>query len=112
MSGRSRPPAPPRPPARSSISPSASASRSARWPRRSAGSTRLVFTAGIGENAQGVRARICRGLEFLGITLDPERNAANAPEISVAGAAVKVLVRRTDEEAMIAGHTLRVLAAG
>ena len=72
----------------------------------------LVFTAGIGENAQGMRARICAGLEFLGITLDPARNAANAAEISVAGAAVKVLVRRTDEEAMIAGHTLDVLRAG
>ncbi|MFC7476538.1 acetate/propionate family kinase [Dankookia sp. GCM10030260] len=69
----------------------------------------LVFTAGIGENAQGVRARICAGLEFLGITLDAARNAAHAAEISVAGAAVKVLVRRTDEEGMIAGHTLGVL---
>jgi acetate kinase len=72
----------------------------------------LVFTAGIGENAQGVRARICAGLEFLGVTLDAARNAAHAAEISVAGAAVKVLVRRTDEEAMIAGHTLDVLRAG
>lgn len=72
----------------------------------------LVFTAGIGENAQGVRARICAGLEFLGVTLDPARNAANAPEISVSGAAVKVLVRRTDEEGMIARHTLDLLRAG
>ena len=72
----------------------------------------LVFTAGIGENAQGMRARICAGLEFLGITLDAARNAAKAAEISVAGAAVKVLVRRTDEEAMIAGHTLDVLRMG
>jgi len=69
----------------------------------------LVFTAGIGENAHGVRARICAGLEFLGVTLDPARNAANAAEISVAGAPVKVLVRRTDEEGMIAAHTLDVL---
>jgi acetate kinase len=72
----------------------------------------LVFTAGIGENAQGVRARICAGLEFLGITLDAARNTANAPEISATGTAVKVLVRRTDEEGMIAAHTLDALRAG
>ena len=72
----------------------------------------LVFTAGIGENAHGMRARICAGLEFLGVTLDAVRNAASAAEVSVAGAAVKVLVRRTDEEGMIAGHTLDVLRAG
>ncbi|MBX9700548.1 MAG: acetate/propionate family kinase [Acetobacteraceae bacterium] len=72
----------------------------------------LVFTAGIGENAVGVRARICAGLEFLGVTLDPARNAAHAPEISPAGAAVRVLVRRTDEERMIAEHTLRLLGVG
>jgi acetate kinase len=71
----------------------------------------LVFTAGIGENARGVRARICEGLGFLGITLDPARNAANAPEISAAGAPVRVLVRPTDEERMIAEHTLALLGA-
>jgi acetate kinase len=71
----------------------------------------LVFTAGIGENAAGVRARVCRGLEFLGVTLDAARNAANAAEISVVGAPVKVLVRRTNEERMIAEHTLRLIAA-
>ncbi len=69
----------------------------------------LVFTAGIGENARALRARICEGLGFLGIALDPDRNAANAPEVSAAGAAVRVLVRRTDEERMIAEHTLQVV---
>jgi acetate kinase len=69
----------------------------------------LVFTAGIGENAGGVRARICDGLGFLGIALDAERNAANAAEIAPPGAAVRVLVRRTDEERMIAEHTHEVL---
>jgi acetate kinase len=69
----------------------------------------LVFTAGIGENAAGLRARICEGLGFLGIALDPARNAANAPEISADGAPVRVLVRRTDEERMIAEHTLALL---
>jgi acetate kinase len=69
----------------------------------------LVFTAGIGENARGLRARICEGLGFMGITLDAKRNAANAPEISPAGAAVRVLVRRTDEERMIAEHSLAAI---
>ncbi len=71
----------------------------------------LVFTAGIGENARALRARICEGLGFLGIALDPARNAANEAEISAPGAAVRVLVRRTDEERMIAGHTLQVISA-
>jgi acetate kinase len=70
----------------------------------------LVFTAGIGENARALRARICEKLGFLGIVVDPDRNAANAPEISAPGAPVRVLVRRTDEERMIAEHTLRVVA--
>ena len=38
----------------------------------------LVFAGGIGENAPPIRERICDGLGFLGIELDPERNAANA----------------------------------
>ena len=71
----------------------------------------LVFTAGIGENARALRARICDGLGFLGIALDAARNDANAREISPPGSAVRVLVRRTDEERMIAEHTLRVVAA-
>ncbi len=69
----------------------------------------LVFTAGIGENARNVRAAICTGLGFLGISLDPERNAANAPEISPPGAPTRVLVRPTDEEGMIARHALALL---
>jgi acetate kinase len=69
----------------------------------------LVFTAGIGENARGLRARICEGLGFIGISVDPERNAANAPEITGPDARVRVLVRRTDEERMIAAHTLSVV---
>jgi acetate kinase len=70
----------------------------------------LVFTAGIGENAPDLRARICAGLGFLGIAVDPARNAANAAEISPAGAGARVLVRRTDEEGMIAAHALALLA--
>ncbi|TCZ62969.1 acetate/propionate family kinase [Roseicella aquatilis] len=72
----------------------------------------LVFTAGIGENSAATRARICEGLGVLGIALDPARNAAGAPEVSVPGAAVQVLVRRTNEERMIAEHVREALSAG
>jgi acetate kinase len=69
----------------------------------------LVFTAGIGENAPAIRAAVCDGLGFLGIALDPERNAANAPDITARGAPTRVLVRPTDEEGMIARHVLALL---
>jgi acetate kinase len=72
----------------------------------------LVFTAGIGENAAGLRAQICEGLGVLGITLDAAANQAHAPDIAASGSAVRVLVRRTDEERMIATHTLALLRAG
>ena len=57
-------------------------------------------------------ARICEDLGFLGIALDPDRNAANDDEISPPGSAVRVLVRRTDEELMIARHVLERLGNG
>ena len=72
----------------------------------------LVFTAGIGENARALRAHICEGLGFLGIAIDRDRNEANADEISPPGAKVRVLVRRTDEELMIARHVLQRLGFG
>ena len=72
----------------------------------------LVFTAGIGENARSLRARICEGLGFLGIAVDPARNEANADEISPPGSPVRVLVRQTDEELMIARHVLARLGYG
>jgi acetate kinase len=62
----------------------------------------LVFTGGIGENAPVIRARICDGLEFLGIELDQQRNTANAEVISTGASSVGVRVIRTDEELMIA----------
>jgi acetate kinase len=62
----------------------------------------LVFSGGIGENAGEVRARICAGLEFLGIELDEAKNAENAEVISRPASKVTVRVIRTDEELMIA----------
>jgi acetate kinase len=69
----------------------------------------LVFTGGIGEHAAPVRERVCEDLEFLGIRLDPERNAAHAPVISSDDAAVTVRVVPTDEELMVARHTRRLI---
>ncbi len=72
----------------------------------------LVFTGGIGEHAAPIRERICTGLAFLGIHLDPQRNATHAPVISRDGGSVTVRVMQTDEDLMIARHTYRLLAQG
>ena len=72
----------------------------------------LVFAGGIGENAPTVRARICDGLEFLGIGLKEKRNAANEGVISEAASRVVVRVIRTDEELMIARSVCRALGIG
>lgn len=69
----------------------------------------IVFTAGIGENHAEVRRRICERLGWLGLSIDADANAANALCISAEGSRVKVLVIPTDEERMIADHTLAVL---
>ena len=68
----------------------------------------LVFAGGIGENAGDVRARICTGLEFLGIQLEPAANAASSPVISTASSRTTVRVIRTDEELMIARAVCRL----
>jgi acetate kinase len=69
----------------------------------------LVFSGGIGEHAATLRERICAGLEFLGIDIDPDANARHAPRISTEAASVKVRVMRTDEESVIASETIRLL---
>jgi acetate kinase len=69
----------------------------------------LAFTGGIGEHSATVRERICEGLEFLGIRLDPDRNAAHAPIISSDAAAVSARVVPTDEDLMVARHTRRLI---
>jgi acetate kinase len=72
----------------------------------------LVFAAGIGENCPAIREHICDGLGFLGIELDPARNAKNAAVISTAGGRATVRVIRTDEELMLARSVCRILAPG
>jgi acetate kinase len=62
----------------------------------------LVFAGGIGENAPPIRARICAGLDFLGVALDGKRNTKNGAIISSRGSLVTMRVIPTDEEQMIA----------
>ena len=69
----------------------------------------FVFTAGIGENSVGIRARIAERLEWLGVSLDPAENARHAPRISRAGSRIPVYIVPTNEELMIAQHTLSLL---
>lgn len=69
----------------------------------------LVFTAGVGENSPPVRASICERLAWLGIELDPQRNAANAGQISSSDSRIRVYVEPTNEEWVIAGKTLQKL---
>ena len=69
----------------------------------------LLFSGGIGEHAAPVRARICEGLEFLGIELDSRRNAGNESVISSASSRVVVRVIATDEEQTMASLVCRLL---
>jgi acetate kinase len=71
----------------------------------------LVFTGGIGERAAPIRSEICRGLAYLGVRLDPARNAAGGPVISSDGAGVAVRVFAANENLMVARHTFDTLFA-
>ena len=71
----------------------------------------LVFTGGIGEHAAAVRAEACRGLEHLGIRIDPARNARHAAVVSGDDGPCIVRVVPTDECLVIARHTRAVLGA-
>ena len=68
----------------------------------------LVFAGGIGENAAEVRARICDGLDFVGIQITAARNAANAAVTSPDGARCVVRVMKTDEELKVVSDVLRI----
>ena len=71
----------------------------------------VVFTAGVGENDKGVRADVCRGLEFLGLKLDEEANNVRGKEavLSTPDSKVKVLLVPTNEELMIAMDTASIV---
>jgi len=73
----------------------------------------VVFTAGIGENSDLTRRDSLAGLEFLGINLDQEKNAARSKEardISTADSKIKVLVIPTNEELVIARDTKLIVS--
>ncbi|HDP94086.1 MAG TPA: acetate kinase [Candidatus Aminicenantes bacterium] len=71
----------------------------------------LVFTAGVGENSPILRKMICRDMEFLGISVDSEKNdfKGQLREISAPSARVRTLVVPTNEELMIAKETFRLV---
>lgn len=70
----------------------------------------LVFTAGIGEHSPLVRGKVCEKLGWLGVSVDAKANAANGPRISAADSRVSVFAIPTNEELMIARHTLALAA--
>lgn len=72
----------------------------------------LVFTAGIGEHAAEIRARVCADAAWTGALLDREANARGGPLISSPASRVSVFVIPTDENLMIARHTRRLLDRG
>lgn len=67
----------------------------------------LVFSAGIGEHAAPIRARVCEGCAWLGVVLDDVANLRADALIHAPASRVQVAVLPTDEEQMIASHTLR-----
>lgn len=69
----------------------------------------IVFTAGVGENAAPVREAILRRCAWMGVEADPARNAAHGPLISTEASRLRAYVIPTNEERMIARHTLDVL---
>jgi acetate kinase len=69
----------------------------------------IVFCGGIGEHAWHVRQRVLEGMEWIGVELDRLGNRNGAQVISTERSRVRVFVIPTDEEAMIARHTLAVL---
>jgi len=75
------------------------------------GANAIVFTGGIGENSPAIRERICKGLEWMGLTLDKQLNdkmaGGNEGEISVKDSRLKAYVIPTNEELLIARDTVR-----
>ncbi len=69
----------------------------------------FVFTAGIGEHAAPIRARVCQDLQWLGVQVDETANRSGGPKISSDSSAVSVWVIPTDEDLMIARHTSNVI---
>ena len=69
----------------------------------------LVFTAGIGEHAADIRSRVCARCAWLGVVLDEQANRAGLMRITAETSRIRVYVIPTDEERMIAEHTVKHL---
>lgn len=71
----------------------------------------VVFTAGLGENSPETRRDVCKGLEFLGIKIDQDKNKVRGKQIEVStlDSKVKVLLIPTNEELMIARDTKEIV---
>ncbi len=65
----------------------------------------VVFTGGIGARSAPVRARVCEGLQWLGATIDHERNESGAARIEAPGSSILIAATPTNEELVIARHT-------
>jgi acetate kinase len=74
-----------------------------------AGVDALIFTGGIGENDAETRAAICERCGWLGLELDEIRNKHGAARISTDASPISAWVVPTDEERMVAQHTINVL---
>ncbi|MBN9068230.1 MAG: acetate/propionate family kinase [Rhizobiales bacterium] len=72
----------------------------------------VVFTGGIGEHSAPIRAAIAERLVWLGLRIDAEANARGEMLLSAAESTVEVRIIPTDEEKVIAGHTLEVVTGG
>ena len=70
----------------------------------------IVFCGGIGEHAWQVRERVLEGMEWIGVEMDRMANRASSEVISSDRSRVRVFVIPTDEEAMIARHTLDLVS--
>jgi acetate kinase len=72
----------------------------------------VVFTGGIGENSAEIRRRVCEGLGWAGLVLDPARNAAGPGRVSTDASTLHAWVIPTDEERLMARETARLLGGG
>ena len=71
----------------------------------------ITFTAGVGENQSGIRAGICKYLEYMGVKIDNERNSIKGEEVKISSddSKIQVWVIPTNEELVIARDTLRLV---
>ena len=69
----------------------------------------IVFTGGIGENAPVIRSRVCRDAAWMGVEIDEAANTLGRGCVSTGSSHVAVWIIPTNEELMIARHTLRLL---